>query len=135
MKEHSKKVLPLVPFALIFILSNLFLYENCVGSPVYKASAQDITCIERVAQFKTSDILQSLNNVSLRKSVKKPSSIFSKYLSDNKISPPPFNRCLVIRPAMKRCLDFPSKCIITIIQKMNRCHQSSDDEPSHFIFS
>jgi hypothetical protein len=135
MKEHSKKVLPLVFFALIFNLSILFLDENCAGSPIYQACAQDITRIELIVQFKTPYILQSLNNGPFNKSVEKTASPVSKYLLGNKISPPPFNRCLVISTLMKWHLGSPSKRIITILQKTNRSHQSSDDEPSPLIHS
>jgi hypothetical protein len=135
MKEHLKKFLPLAFFAIIFILSNLFPYEEGQGSPINKACPQDITRIELVVQYNTPDILQSLNNVSFTRSCEKPSSFVSRYLLDNNISLPPFNRCPVITPGMKWQLDDPTKHIISIIQKMNRWHQSSDDEPSHFICS
>jgi hypothetical protein len=135
MKKHSKEVLPLVLIALIFNLSNLFLYENCVASPVYIVCTQDITSIKPAVQFKTLDIHQSLNNVSFTKSAEKSSSFISKYLLDNKKSPLPFNRCLVINNLVKWRLDFPSKHIISINQKMNRWHESSDDEPPHIICS
>jgi hypothetical protein len=135
MKKHSKYFLPLAFFAFIFILSNLFLYEDGVASPVNKVCAQDITRIELVVQYNTPDILKSLNNVSFTRSVEKSSSFVSKYLLDNKISPPPFDRCPVIQAVMNWRLDFPTKHIISIIQKTNRWHQSSDDEPSHLICS
>lgn len=135
MKEHSRKVLPLVLTALIFLSSNLFLYDDCAGSPVAKVCPQDITRIELVVQLKTPDIPQSHDELSFTKSHEKPSSFISKYLSDNKIRPSHFDRCQVIGSQMKWRLDFPSKRIISVIQKTNRWHQSSDDEASHFILS
>jgi hypothetical protein len=135
MKEHSKKVLPLVFLTFTFILSNLFLFEDGVASPVNKVCAQDITRIERVVQYNTPDILQSLTNVPFNKSVQKTASSISKYLLDNKINPQSFNRCMAISAAMKWRLGSPSRGIITILQKTNRSHQSSDDEPSLLIYS
>jgi hypothetical protein len=135
MKDHSKKVLPLVLFALIFISSNLFLYEDGLSSPVNKVCPQDITRIELVVQLKTPDIAQNYHNVTLSKSREKPSSFISKYLSDNKIKPSHFDCCQVIGNLMKWRLDFPANHIISIIQKTNCWHQSSDDEASYLILS
>lgn len=135
MKELSKKVIPLVFFTFIVILSNLFLYDDGLGSPVDKACPQDITRIELVVQSKTHYILENHNNVSFLRSVENPYSFVCKNLLDNKTCPLPFHYCPVIIKVMKWHLDLPEKHIISVIQKTNRWHQSSDDEASHFIFS
>jgi len=117
MKEHSKKVLPFVSSRSFSFYPICFYMRMAAASPVNNVCAQDITKIELVVQFNTPDILQSFNNVSFTKSVKTPSSFISRYLLDNKISPPPFNRCQVISAGMKWRLDFPAKHIISILQK------------------
>lgn len=135
MEEHSKKDILLIFLATIVILSSIFLYEDGLDSPVDKACPQDITCIELVVQFHTPNIYENYNNVFFDKSGEKFYLFNSKYLSNPEICPLPFNYCPVIINIMKLFPDSSAKHIISIIQKMNRWHQSSDDEASHFIFS
>lgn len=131
MKAHSKRILPAVFFALTFIVVSLFFYEGH-GCGYEK---QDVN-YELVVRSKTHEKIRNYDKVILKSSNK---ASLTSFLTPQLFIKKPSLRLSIYRPAINYTMnwhpDLPSKHIISILQKTNRWHKSSDDEPSPYIFA
>ena len=131
MEAHSKRILPAVFFALTFIVVSLFFYEGDGCS----YDKQDVN-YELIVRSKTHERIQNYDRVILKSSNK---ASLTSFLTPQLFIKKPSLRLFIYRPVINYTMnwhpDFPSKHIISILQKTNRWHQSSDGEPSPYIFA
>ena len=135
MNEPSKKILSSIYLALTVFLFNVLLYDYDVCSPINQVCPQDITCIELVLQLEKPDISQIHDDSPFNKPGEESSSSISKHPLNNEISLLRFSGYQKTNDIINRHLDFPANNIISILQKKNYWHQSSDDEASPHIHS
>ena len=135
MNEPSKKVLSPVFLVLTVFLFNVLLYDYDTCPPINPVCPQDITCIELVIQLEKPDIPQIHDDSPFNNKGEESSSFISKHLLNNEISLLRFSGCQDTNNIINRHLDFPANHIISILQKKNHWHQSSEDEPSPHIYS
>jgi hypothetical protein len=135
MHEPSKKILSSILLALTVFLVNVLLYDYDVCSPINQVYPQDITCIELVIQLEKPDIPQIHDDSPFTNLGEESSSFISKHAFHNEIDLFRFSGSSETNDIINRHLDFPANHIISILQKKNHWHQSSDDEPSPHIYS
>jgi hypothetical protein len=133
MKEPPKKFSLLVFFALISLLFKVLVFDHGANLTIGEACLQDMAGIELVVQTDSPDKLLVYSDASFGNIGKSAPSFGLQKISNVRISLPRFVKCLEIHGAVNRCPDSSAKHIITILQKMNHWHQSSDDDPSHLL--
>lgn len=135
MNEPSKKILSSIFLVLTVFLFNAFLYDYDTRSPIHPVYPQEITCIEFVLQPEDHDITQ-MKDDSPSDNLGEESSLFPSKRSLNKeIYLLHFHGCPETNDIINRHLDYPANHIISTLQKKNLWHQSSDDEPSPYIYA
>jgi hypothetical protein len=133
-KPSRNSLFPVFSLLTLFIFGLLLSdYDTC--SPVNPVCPQDITYIELVLETESPGIPQIHDDSPFNNPVEKQVPFFSNHTSNSQINPIRLRSFQEINCIINRHLNFPSCCIIPILQKKNHWHQSSDDDTSPLIYS
>lgn len=135
MNKLSKKSLyPVLLFLFLFIFQ-AFLYNDDACSLSSQVCFQDFTFIELIYKPDIQEIPQTPSDSSFNNHDDYPSIFSLDNLDNSKFKFLQSNTSLYSNEIINRHLAFPNSNTISIIQKKNHWHQSSDDEPSPRIYS
>lgn len=133
MNKPSKNSLFQVFSLLTLFIFGLLLSDYDTYTPVNPVCPQDITYIELVLESESPGVPQIHDDSPFSDLVEKPASFFSNHESNHQINPIHLRSSQEINGMINRHLDFAEHCMISILQKKNHWHQSSDDDPSLLI--
>ena len=118
----------------LFLFGLLFSdYDTC--SPFDPVCPQDITYIELVLESESPGIPQIHDDSSFNNLGKKQAPFFSNHALNNQVNLTRLRSLQETNGIINRHLAFPACNPISILQKKNHWHQSSDDDPSPLIYS
>jgi hypothetical protein len=135
MKKPSRNsVFPVFSLLTLFLFGLLFSdYDTC--SPCDPVCPQDIAYIELVLEPELPGIPQIHDDSASNYPVENPVSFLSDFAFNNQINPLRLRSFQETNGIINRHLDFSTCNPISILQKKNHWHQSSDDDPSPLIYS
>lgn len=129
MEQPSPQISSLGFFALIAILFNLSFFHQGICSVVDKGLTREIAVVEPVSPADGEIQFQAKKDPPFG-CMGKITSTAGRHQSPSQTTGPPFfRRASLIVLLVSRCPDCPIKRIISILQKKNCWHQSSEDEP------
>jgi hypothetical protein len=133
-KPSRNSLFPVFSLLALFLFGLLLSdYDTC--SPVNPVGPQDITYIELVLESESPGVPQIHDDSPFSNLVEKPASVFSNHALANQINPIRLRSLQETNGIINRHLDFSACNPISILQKKNHWHQSSDDDPSPLICS
>lgn len=133
-KTSRNSLFPIFSLLTLFLFGLLlFDYDTC--SPFDPVCTQDITCIELVLEPELPGIPQIHNDSSFKKPVEKSVPFLLNFALNNQLDPFHIRSSQEINDIINRHLGFSTCRPVSILQKKNHWHQSSDDDTSPLIYS